>query len=738
MNITRPLSGAALAALLSACTTMDADPMRTRSAAEAPIPQATGRFASESTLPFHAPDFASIEDTDYQPAIEEGITIMLAEMERIATNPEPPTFENTLVAMERAGAVFTRAYAPFSQETSANTNDTLDAADSALSPKVTAMSDAIYLDPQLFARVKAVYDNRAAMSMTGEDAMLLETTYADFVHRGAQLGEAQKDELKTINARLSELETQFSQALTDATSTMSPVFDSREELAGLSDAQIDAAAAEAEKRGITGKFVLSLQNTTSQPLLASLDNRASREKLYRASIERTSSGGKDDTRAIVREIIALRTRKAALFDKPDFASWQMYDRMARDPSEAVGFMQQMVPALAATQAREADVLNQRIAQDGGNFTVEPWDWPYYAEKVRQERYDLDENAIKQYFPVQQVLEDGVFYAANQLYGLTFEKRDDIPTYAPGMSVYTVYDHDGSELALFYFDPFQRANKQGGAWMGNFVEQSHLTGNKPVIYNTLNIAPPAAGQPALASFDNVLTMFHEFGHGLHGFFADQQYPSLSGTSTARDWVEFPSQFNENFATVPAILNHYGKHHETGETIPPKLVAAIERAAKFDQGYALGETMTAALLDMKWHQLQPGNIPEDVGAFQTDTLASLGLHTDLVPPRYYSTYFRHIFASGYSAGYYAYLWTEMLDHDAYAYVVANGGVSREMGDHIRATFLGQGHSKTYEQMYRDFAGRDPSVEPMLEARGLVPGDVQPAGATGDAGVVESVGN
>ena len=736
--ILRFSAGVALAAMLNACTTMEPDPMLTDQAA-APVPQATGLFASESPLPFHAPDFGAIDDDDYQPAIEQGIAINLAEMERIATNPEPPTFENTLVAMERAGQVLGRAYAPFGQEVSANTNATLDAAQSALAPQMASMRDAIYLDAQLFARVEAVYDNRAAMSMTPEDAMLLETTYADFVHGGALLGEAQKEELRTINTRLSELQTQFSQALTAGTNDNAVVIDDRAQLAGLSEAQVAAAKAEAESRDLPGKWVLALQNTTSQPLLASLDNREVRERLYRASVSRTSGGGTSDTRAIIREMIDLRTRKAALFGEANFAGWQMYDRMARDPATAIDFMEAMVPALAATQEAEAAVLNERIAADGHDFAVQPWDWPYYAEKVRQERYNLDDNAIRQYFPVKQVLEDGVFYAANQLYGLTFEQRDDIPVYQDDVTVYTVFDADGSELALFYFDPFQRANKQGGAWMGNFVEQSELLGERPVIYNTLNIAPPAPGQPALASFDDVLTMFHEFGHALHGFFADQRYPSLSGTNTARDWVEFPSQFNENFATVPAVLNNYAKHHEMGETIPPDLLDAIDRAAKFNQGYALGETLTAALLDMKWHSIAPGQpAPADVQAFQTQALGELGVRADLVPPRYYSTYFRHIFDGGYAAGYYAYLWTEMLHHDAYAYVEANGGISRDMGDRIRSSFLGQGHSKTYEQMFRDFTGRDPSVQPMLEARGLVPGDAEPAGASDDVGVVEGVGD
>lgn len=726
----RLVSSLALAALLPACASVPGEPM----SASAPAPQASRIFAAASTLPFQAPDFAAISDSDYEPAIEQGIAIRLAEIEAIAGNPEPPTFENTLVAMERAGKVFDRAYLPFGQEVSANTNDVLDAADTALAPRIAAMWDAIYLNERLFERVRAVYDNRAAMTMTPEDAMLLETRYATFVNRGALLSDAQQGELKTINARLSELETAFSQKLTAATTEAAVVVDTRAELAGLSEAQIATAAAEAEERGMSGGFVLALQNTTSQPLLASLDDRVVRERLHRASAERTSRGGENDTSALIAEIIALRTRKAELFGEPDYASWRMYDRMAEDPATAIGFMQAMVPALAATQAREAAILQSRIREDGHDFTLQPWDWPYYAEKVRQERYNLDENAIKEYFVVDRVLEDGVFYAASELFGLTFEKRDDIPTYHPDMSVYTVFDQDGSELALFYFDPYQRANKQGGAWMGNFVEQSHLLGDKPVVHNTQNIAPPAAGQSALASFDDVMTMFHEFGHALHGIFADQRYPALAGTNTARDWVEFPSQFYENFATIPEVLNNYARHHETGETIPPEMVAAIERAAAFNQGHALGEVMSAALLDMKWHELAPGEAPRDVAAFEQQALASLGLRTDLVPPRYLTPYFRHVFSHGYEAGYYSYLWTEMLNHDAYDYVESNGGMNREMGERIRETFMGQGHSKPYSVMYRDFTGRDPRVGPMLEARGLVPGDAESTGAKGDLRVME----
>jgi peptidyl-dipeptidase Dcp len=704
--------------LLAACTSMDQTTMNSTEVAAAlpPIPQGTGIFANPSTLPFQAPDFDRIQDSDYQPAIEQGIAIKLAEIEHIARNPAAPTFDNTLVAMERTGRMFARAYAAFSQETGANTNPQLDAIDSAISPQIAAMNDAIYLNPALFARVKAVYDSRAALSLTGEDAILLDSVYADFVHRGALLDETAQAEVRTINARISSLETEFSQKLTAGTSAAAVLVQSGDELAGLSEGEIAAAAALAEERGHPGQFMIALQNTTQQPVLTRLENRPLRERVYRASVTRTSSGGENDTRAIVREIVQLRTRKAQLFGAPDYASWQMYDRMAQTPSRALDFMRRMVPALSATQAREAADLNERIAQDGHNFTVQPWDWPYYAEKLRVERYDLDETAIKQYFEVTSVLENGVFYMANQLYGLSFEQRHDIPVYHPDVTVYTVRDVDGGELGLFYFDPFQRDSKQGGAWMNNFIEQSHLLGELPVVGNSQNIAPPAAGQPALASFDDVTTMFHEFGHALHGLFADQRYPSLSGTNTARDWVEFPSQFHENFATVPEVLNNYARHWQTGETIPTSMVAAIDRAGKFDQGYAMGEALTGALLDMEWHALGPDEVPQDVQAFEEQALTRLGLRADLVPPRYHTSYFRHIFSHGYDAGYYSYSWTEALHHDAYDYVANNGGMTRAMGDRIRATFLGQGHSKGYEQMFRDFTGHDVRVEPMLVARGL----------------------
>lgn len=730
---THLLAVSMLAIMASACTTTEQSPMdiaakplpenapgtEPDALATADIPQATSAFAELSDLPFHAPDFNAIADEDYQAAIEEAIAIELAEIEAIANNPAPATFSNTVAAMERTGQVFDRAYNAFSQKVSANINDILAAADEALAPQISAKDDAIYLNPNLFKRVRAVYDNRAAMSMTQEDAMLLEETYAEFVHRGALLDEAAKARLTEINTRLSEIEAQIPQRITVAQAEGALVVDTAEELSGLSDGQIAAAAAAADARGMPGKYVLSLTNTTSLPMLSQLDNRQVRERLYRANVSRNQAG-EAATLDLVREGVQLRTEIAELFDTPDYASWRMYDRYVQKPADAIGFMSDMVPALRATQEREAAAINARIAEDGHNFSVQPWDWPYYAEKIRQERFALDNEVIKQYFVVDNVLEKGVFFMANKLYGLTFEKRDDIPVYHPDVTVYTVFDADGSELALFYFDPFQRDSKGGGAWMNNFIEQSHLLGLKPVIANTLNVAPPAPGQPALMTWDDVTTTFHEFGHALHGMFADQQYPQLSGTNTARDWVEFPSQFHEPFAALPEVLQNYALHWETGEPIPMELVEAIDRSSKFDQGYSFGEILAASLLDMKWHSLAPGEAPADVMAFEAQALDSLGLRTDLVPPRYRSPYFRHIFGHGYQAGYYSYTWTEMIAHDAYAWVEDNGGMTRKVGDHIRESFLGQGHSKSYQQMYRDFTGRDPQVEALLEARGLLSQD------------------
>ena len=724
------LATVAGAALLAGCTTTPSGEIETMADVEpaaVAIPEGTGYFASESTLPFHAPDFTKISEDDYLPAFEQGMAIQKAEIAAITANPAAPTFANTIVALEKSGRMLDRVSTVFFALTGSNTTDRLDEINTEISPRLTAHYDSITLDPALFARVKAVYDNRAAMAMTPEDAALLEDTYEGMVHAGALLTEAQRERVKAINSELSEITTEFGQDVRAAMSDQPVIFDTREELAGLSEADLKAAADLATEKGFPGKYAIALQNTTQQPSLPSMTNRAAREKLFKASYNRADGTTGIDTRPLVARIAALRAEKAALFGEPDWATYAMWDRMAEKPATALGFMERMVPALAATQRREAALLNTAIAADGGNFTVEPWDWYRYANKVKAERYDLDEDAVMEYFQLDKVLEDGVFHMAEELYGLTFERRTDLPVYHPDVWTYTVFDRDGSELGIFYFDPFQRPSKRGGAWMSNFVEQSHLWNTKPVIYNVLNIPKAPAGEPQLVSFDWVNTAFHEFGHALHGFFADQRYESLSGTAVARDFVEYPSQVHEMWATWPSILSNYAKHHETGETIPQEMIERIEAAAKFNQGYDFGEVVAAALLDMKWAALSPEeaaaiDTPEKVSAFERRSLEELGLEIDLVPPRYRSTYFNHIFSgpAGYSAGYYSYLWTEMLDRDSRKWFRENGGLTRANGDHYRATVLSRGGTMDYFDMFRNFAGRAPDVTPMLAARGLIPGD------------------
>jgi peptidyl-dipeptidase Dcp len=733
------LATTAIAAILAGCTTAYAEDMETISEAtqtEITIPQGTGYFASDSTLPFLTPDFTKISEDDYMPAFEQGMAIQKAEVEAITSNPAAPTFENTIVALEKSGRMLGRVINVFFALTGSNTTDRLDEINTEISPKLSAHSDSITLNPALFARVKAVYDARASVTMTREDAKLLEETYKSMVHAGALLSDVERERVKEINSELSTLTTEFSQKVRAATVDNALIVDSAEELAGLSQADIDSAAKLAAEKGHEGKFAIALQNTTRHPLNPILENRETREKLFWASYNRADSGDENDTRLLLAKIATLRAEKASLFGEPDWATYTMYDRMAQKPATALGFMEQMVPALAATQRREAEELNAMIASEGKNFAVKPWDWNVYAEKLKAEKYAFDESVVKPYFQIDRVLEDGVFYAASKLYGLSFEKRSDIPVYHSDVTTYTVFDADGSELGLFFFDPYQRPSKRGGAWMSNFVEQSHLWGTKPVIYNVLNIPKAPDGEVQLVDFDNVETLFHEFGHALHGFFANQKYVSLSGTATARDFVEYPSQVNELWATYPEVLQNYAKHYETGETLPLEMVEKIQATAKFNQGYDFGEVVEAALLDMKWHALSPEeaaaiDTPEKVDAFERKSLAELGLEIDLVPPRYRSSYFNHIFSSpaGYSAGYYSYLWTEMLDKDSRKWFLDNGGLTRANGDHYRKEVISQGGTRDYFEMFKAFAGRDPDVTPMLESRGLVADSGENAGAAGE---------
>ena len=682
------------------------------------LAQVPGVFAQPSTLPFHAPDFRLIHDDDFQPAIEQGIAIQQAEVRAIADSAEAPTFANTIEALERSGQMLDRATSVFSALTGANTNDKLDAVDTATAPKLAALHDAIDLDSRLFARVKSVYDRRAALGLTAEQTQVLTITYERMVHNGALLSDPDKARLKDINGKLSSLSTEFGQKLTAGTKDGALVTTDRAALAGLTEADLAAAAKDAESRKLpAGSYVLSMQNTTQQPLAVKLTNRATRQALLEKSLNRSERGDANDTRAIIQQISELRAEQARLLGAPNYASLTMYNQMAKNPQTALAFIGKLVGPLAAAQKQEAAELNALIKQTGGNFTVTPADWPFYAEKLRKARYDLDESQVKPYFEITRVLEDGVFYAANQLYGLTFKPRPDLPVYQPDVSVYEVSDQDGSSLALFYFDPWKRDNKSGGAWMSNFVNQSGLLGLKPVVFNVENFTKPAPGQPALITADDVNTMFHEFGHALHGMLSNGRYPSISGTATARDFVEFPSQFNENWASNPKIFAHYARHYQTGAPMPAALVEKIRKARKFDQGYALGESTAAALLDLKWHALPAGAAHPDVDAFEAKALGETGLDTAHVPPRYRTSYFRHIWSTGYAAGYYAYSWTEMLDHDAFHWFETHGGLTRANGQRFRDMILSKGHSQDYAVMFRNFTGHDPQVGPMLEARGLV---------------------
>jgi len=682
----------------------------------APAALAAGPFDVPSSLPYQAPRFDIIKDKDYQPAFEQGMRQQLAEMGAIASNKADPTFENTIVAMERSGRLLERVNNTFFSVVQADTNSALDKVQTAVAPKLAAHTDAIYLDEKLFARVKALYDRRAGLKLDREALQVLTLYYRQFVHAGANLAPKDKARLREINKRDASLETDFQQKLVAAAKKGALVLDSKAQLKGLSDAEIAAAAEAAKSRGLKGKYVIALQNTTQQPLLTSLEDRSVREKLFAQGWTRAEKGDANDTRAIISELAVLRAEKARLLGYPNYAAYVLYDQMARTPAAVQKFLGQLVGPTRTKAAEEAKLIQAAIDKDGPHFDLKPWDWQRYAEKVRKERYALDEAALKPYFELNKVLKDGVFYAANRLYGITFKERKDIPVYHPDVKVFEVFEQDGSPLALMYFDYFKRDNKNGGAWMSNFVNQSKLLGTKPVIYNVANLPKPAPGQPALITFDDVTTMFHEFGHGLHGLFANQTYPLVSGTNVARDFVEFPSQFNEHWALYPDVLKHYAVHYQTGAPIPQALVDRINSSQKWGQGYALGELLAASQLDLQWHTQPAGTPKQDVDAFEAQALKNTGTDFPNVPTRYRSSYFLHIWANGYASGYYAYQWTVMLDDDAYAWFASHGGLTRANGQRFRDLVLSRGHTLDYGPMFRAFYGKDPDIGPMLEHRGL----------------------
>jgi peptidyl-dipeptidase Dcp len=672
-------------------------------------------FYAESTLPFHAPPFDKIKDEDYQPAIEAGMAEQLAEIKKIAENPAAPTFENTILAGEKTGQLLQRALNAFGAVTGANTNPLLQKVQAEEAPKLAAHADAIYLNAKLFARVAAVYKERESLKLDPESSRLLEVTYNNFVRAGANLSDADKTELKKLNEELSTLSNDFTTKLLAATKEGAYFTTDKSALAGLSDAQLAAAALAAKSRKQEG-YLLPLQNTTQQPDLASLSVRATREALFEKSWNRAERGDANDTREIIPRMAQIRARRAQLLGYPNHAAWKLGDQMAKTPEAALKFMDALVPGATAKTASEAKDIQDLIDAQKGGFSLQPWDWNFYSEQVRKAKYDLNDAEVKPYFELNNVLENGVFYAAHELYGLTFKERKDIPVYESDVRVFEVSDAGGKPLALFYCDYYKRDNKNGGAWMDVFVNQSKLLGTLPVVYNVANLPKQAPGEPALISFTDVTTMFHEFGHALHGMFANTEYPSLSGTATARDFVEFPSQFNEHWALYPVVFDHYAKHYKTGAAMPAELVAKIRKAATFNQGYKLTELVAAAELDMQWHTL-PASAPlQKPDAFEKQALERTHLLIEAVPPRYRSSYFSHIWGGDYSAGYYAYLWAEMLDDDAYQWFEEHGGLTRANGDRFRKMVLSRGNTEDLEKMYEAWRGKAPSVEPMLKDREL----------------------
>ncbi|MGV8959846.1 MAG: peptidyl-dipeptidase Dcp [Stenotrophomonas sp.] len=710
---------AAISLALTACSGKESTPVSATppaAAASQPADASTNPLLSASTLPFQAPPFDKIQDSDYLPAFKQGMTLHLAEVRKIADNPEPATFDNTIEALERSGETLGRVSRIFFGLVQADTSDARQKIQEEVAPLLAAHQDEISLDPKLFARVKTLYDQRQTLGLDDVQNHLLERDYQEFVRAGAQLSDADKDTLRKLNVEETTLSTQFHTRLVAATAAGAVVVDDKARLGGLDDGAIAAAAEDAKARKLDGKYLLALQNTTQQPELVSLSDRTLRSEVMQASQTRAEKGDAHDTRQTIQRLAQLRAQKAKLLGFENYAAYSLGDQMAKTPAMALKLLTDTVPAATAKARGELAEIQKVIDAQKGGFKATAADWDFYAEQVRKAKFDLDETQIRPYFELDNVLKNGVFYAATELYGITFKERTDIPTYHPDMKVYEVFDKDGSSLALFYTDYFKRDSKSGGAWMDVFVEQDGLTGTKPVVYNVCNFTKPAPGQPALLSFDDVTTLFHEFGHALHGMFSNVKYPSIAGTSTSRDFVEFPSQFNEHWALDPKVFANYAKHYKTGEAMPQPLVDKIIKARTFNQGYATTEYLAAALLDLSWHTLKADAPLQDVDTFEAASLKRFKVDMPQVPPRYRTSYFDHIWGGGYSAGYYAYFWAEVLDHDAFQWFKEHGGLTPENGQIFRDKVLSRGNSVELAKLYRDFRGKDPSVEPLLENRGL----------------------
>mgnify|MGYP000392069500 FL=1 len=674
-------------------------------------------FYTESSLYMKYPEFDKIKNKHYTPAFEKGMAGHMAEIDAIAERADSPTLENTIIAMEKSGALLDRVATVFFALTSANTNDEMEKIRSEMAPKLSAHSDQILLNGILFHRVKTIYEQRDQLGLDAESKRLVEKYYTDFIRSGANLSSEEKESLKKINGEMAVLQTTFSQNVLKEVNALAVVVDSKDELDGLSDAAIEAAANEAKSRELDGKYVLTLRNTSGQPPMASLTNRALRERIHKTSLSRGSRGSDFDNRDVLANVIKLRAERAQLMGYDNHAAYSLENQTAQTPKAVNERLSSLAPKAVANANKEATDLQKMIDAEDGSFKLASWDWDFYTEKVRADRYNFDASQLKPYFEMDNVLQNGVFYAATQLFGITFKERFDLPVYQEDVRVFEVFNEDGSVLALFIFDGYARSSKRGGAWMNAYVGQSKLKGNKPVIANHLNVVKPPKGEPTLMSFDEVITTFHEFGHALHGMFSDVNYPYFAGTSVPRDFVEYPSQVNEMWAIWPEVLKNYAVHHETGKPMPKELLDKVLATQKFNQGFATTEYLAASLLDQALHQLSPDQVPtgEEIIAFEADALKTAGVAMDVIPPRYRSTYFSHIIG-GYSAGYYSYIWSEVLDADTVEWFKENGGLKRENGDHFRKTLLSRGGSKDALKIFKDFRGAEPNIQPLLDRRGL----------------------
>jgi peptidyl-dipeptidase Dcp len=666
-------------------------------------------FFERSTLPYELPPFADIREEHFLPAFERGFADHLAEIAAITGNPEPPTFENTILAMEKSGELLGRAARVFWCQTSTDTTETLQAMEQEVNPRFAAHQDAVNLDPELFARIDALYEKRADLGLTDVELRLLEKHHRDFVRHGAKLSPEDKEKLRALNEELAALGVTFEQNVLAANKAGIQIFDSAEALAGLSADAVAAAAANGEALGLPGKYVISLKNFSNQTQLASLDDRDARERLMTASLERAWDTNSD----VVVKIAKLRAVRAELLGFPTHAAYELADRMAPSTDAVEELMGRLIPAAVANAGKEAEALRAKVP---AGTELQAWDWAYYSEKVRQAEYNVDAEELRPYLELDRVLIDGVFHAAGLVYGITFQPRPDLVGYAPDVRIWEVFDADGTGIGLFLGDFYARASKRGGAWMTNYVDQSGLLGQFPVVVNNLNVAKPPAGEPTLLTWDEVGTLFHEFGHTLHGLFSETEHPTFSGTNTPRDFVEYPSQVNEMWAVWPEVVANYAKHYETGESVPAGLLERMQEAEKFGQGFATVEVLAAVMLDWTWHTLTVGDEPGDARAFETVALQKHGLLIPEIPSRYRTPYFAHIWGNGYAAGYYSYLWSEVLDKDTVDWFKEEGQSVRERGEVFRREVLSKGGSVDLMAAFANFRGRAPEIQPLLVARGL----------------------